>query len=135
KIRYLAHNQQILRADNEATFPLSFGLQEQVRQYFQAQLSVSDGVIFSDYGKGMLPPALLKELFALAKQAGKPIIVDPKGLDYSIYYGATVLTPNLRELSQATQMPVSTDEQVVEAALSLINKYAINAILVTRSEQ
>jgi len=135
KIRYLAHNQQILRADNEATFPLSFDLQEQVRQYFQAHLSVSDGVIFSDYGKGMLPPSLLKELFALAKQAGKPIIVDPKGLDYSIYYGATVLTPNLRELSQATQMPVSTDEQVVEAALSLINKYAINAILVTRSEQ
>jgi D-beta-D-heptose 7-phosphate kinase/D-beta-D-heptose 1-phosphate adenosyltransferase len=135
KIRYLAHNQQILRADNEATFPLSFDLQEQVRQYFQAQLSVSDGIIFSDYGKGMLPPSLLKELFALAKQAGKPIIVDPKGLDYSIYYGATVLTPNLRELSQAARMPVSTDEQVVEAALSLINKYAINAILVTRSEQ
>lgn len=135
KIRYLAHNQQILRADNEATFPLSSDLQGQVRQYFQAQLPLVKGVIFSDYGKGMLHPALLKELISLAKQAGKPVIVDPKGSDYSIYQGATVLTPNLKELSQATRMPISTDEQIVEAALSLIHKYEIEAVLVTRSEQ
>ncbi len=135
KIRYLAHNQQILRADNEATFPLSSDIQVQVRRYFQDQLPLVGGVIFSDYGKGMLHPALLKELLSLAKQAGKPVIVDPKGSDYSIYQGATVLTPNLKELAQATRMPVSTDEQIVEAALSLIHKYDIGAVLVTRSEQ
>ncbi len=135
KIRYLAHNQQVLRADNEATFPLSVELQDQVIQYFQTQLSLVNGVIFSDYGKGMLPPTLLKELISLANQAGKPVIVDPKGSDYSIYRGATVLTPNLKELAQATRMPVSKDDQIVEAALNLINKYDINAVLVTRSEQ
>lgn len=135
KIRYLAHNQQMLRADNESTLPLSSELQAQALQYFQTQLAFADGIIFSDYGKGMLPASLLKELLSLAKQAGKPVIVDPKGTDYSIYRGATVLTPNLRELAQATRMPVSKDEQIVEAALSLIHKYDIEAVLVTRSEQ
>lgn len=135
KIRYLAHNQQILRADNEATFSLSSELQHQVIQYFQTHLSSVNGVIISDYGKGMLPPGLLKKLISLARQAGKPVIVDPKGSDYSIYCGATVLTPNLKELAQATRMPVTQDNEIVEAALSLISKYEINAVLVTRSEQ
>lgn len=135
KIRYLAHNQQILRADTEETFFLSLDLQNKVKQYFQENLPLIHGIIFSDYGKGMLPPSLLKELLFLAKQAGKPVIIDPKGSDYSIYQGATILTPNLRELSQATQMPVTTDEQIVEAANSLIRKYDFKAILVTRSEQ
>lgn len=135
KVRYLAHNQQMLRVDNESSLPLSSDLQAQVKAYFQTQLSFVDGIIFSDYGKGMLPASLLKDLISLARQAGKPVIIDPKGADYSIYRGATVLTPNLRELAQATRMPVSKDEQIVEAALSLIHQYDIKAVLVTRSEQ
>ena len=63
-------------------------------------------MVLSDYAKGVLTPQLIRAVIERAKKLGKPVIVDPKGIDFSIYRGATVITPNRKELADATHRPV-----------------------------
>ncbi|ARN84910.1 D-glycero-beta-D-manno-heptose-7-phosphate kinase [Candidatus Nucleicultrix amoebiphila] len=135
KTRYIAGGQQLMRADQETTITLSSQHQQEIKDYFKKSMDDVDGVILSDYHKGFLAPDLLRELIKIAKEKGKTIIVDPKGHDYSIYKGVTILTPNVKELAQATRMPVSTPEEVVEAARYLMSQFNFENVLVTRGAQ
>ena len=73
-----------------------------------ALLPRAGAVVLSDYAKGVLTPKLIRAVIERAKKLGKPVIVDPKGIDYSIYRGATIITPNRKELAEATHRPVGT---------------------------
>lgn len=135
KTRFLAGHQQLLRTDYERIQPIESVNEGKLLD--KAKLLMSDvrAVILSDYGKGMLTPGLIKSLIALANEQGVPILVDPKGKDYSIYAGADVVTPNKKELSDATGgMPVDSDEDVVKAACSLIESCGVKSVVATRSQ-
>jgi D-beta-D-heptose 7-phosphate kinase/D-beta-D-heptose 1-phosphate adenosyltransferase len=93
-------------------------------------------VLLSDYGKGVLSAAQPTEVLARAIEAahgaGKPVVVDPKGSDYTRYRGADLLTPNRSELREATRLPVDSDDEIVAAARHLIAGCGVGAVLVTR---
>ena len=91
-------------------------------------------VVLSDYAKGALTPRVIRAVIEAANKAGKPVMVDPKGRDYGIYRGATMITPNRQELADATSSPAQTDEQVAAAAAELGRELGTQAVLVTRSE-
>jgi D-beta-D-heptose 7-phosphate kinase/D-beta-D-heptose 1-phosphate adenosyltransferase len=134
KTRYLAGHQQLLRTDFEKKHALEDSLANQILKSAKQKLTSAKALIISDYGKGLLTPGLLKELIALAKSQGVPVIVDPKGQDFSIYKGATAITPNKKELSEATQgAAVSSDEDIVKAAERLISECGIESVISTRS--
>ena len=134
KTRFFASNQQLLRADRETKAPLSDFSRSQVKSRTQARLSEARCVVLSDYGKGVLTSPAAQELIAMARQAGRPVVVDPKGSDYTKYRGASVLTPNRKELSEATGMAVDSDESIVAACRHLIDTCQVDAVLATRSQ-
>ena len=100
KSRFSALNQQVLRFDEEEIRPLTATSGRLIR-HFRDSLSIADIVILSDYGKGMLIDGVAAELIAICREAGKPVMVDPKGRDYARYAGATAITPNRKELGEA----------------------------------
>lgn len=135
KTRYIAHNQQLLRADHETMHPLSYELKKNLKETFKKYLDEVDIVIFSDYGKGLFDRDLVASLIQIAQKHCKSVIIDPKGHDYTLYRGATILTPNLKELSQASQKSLKTDDEIVQAARSLLEKCQVETMLVTRGER
>jgi D-beta-D-heptose 7-phosphate kinase/D-beta-D-heptose 1-phosphate adenosyltransferase len=135
KTRYLANHQQLLRADEETLAPLGAAAEARLLDAVRSRLPDAGAVVLSDYGKGVLTPGLLTAIIAAARSADVPVIVDPKGSDYSRYAGADLVTPNRRELSQATGLPVGNDEEVVAACRSLIARHGFKAVVATRSEQ
>lgn len=130
KLRILSRHQQLIRLDFEQSFHQVDS--HQVVQKIQSNLSASNKVvIFSDYNKGSL--ADIQPMIQLAKASGAIVLVDPKGVDFEKYRGATLLTPNLSEF-EAVVGHCETDEQLVERALGLIKQFDLQAMLVTRSE-
>lgn len=129
KLRAIARHQQLLRLDFE-TSPSHEVLQAALED-FRSQLPKTDVVILSDYGKGGLTH--IAEMIKLAKQAGKAVLIDPKGDDYARYRGATMLTPNRSEFRQVAGNWKSEDELTIKAE-KLRSDLALDALLVTRSE-
>ncbi|ARJ64436.1 bifunctional heptose 7-phosphate kinase/heptose 1-phosphate adenyltransferase [Magnetospirillum sp. ME-1] len=134
KTRFFASHQQLLRADRESRSPVDESIRDQLLTRVERLLPKAGVVVLSDYGKGVLAAPVAGELIRRAKAAGKPVIVDPKGTDYTIYAGATLVTPNRKELHEATGMAVDSDDDVVAAARHLIDTCGFEAVLVTRSQ-
>jgi rfaE bifunctional protein kinase chain/domain len=130
KLRVLGRQQQLLRIDFENA-PDHEVLRAKLAE-FQQRVADSDVVILSDYGKGGLTH--ITEMIALARAAGKPVLVDPKGDDYTRYAGATLLTPNRSEMRQVVGR-WSNDAELTDKANSLRQKLELDALLVTRSEE
>ena len=137
KTRFVAGGQQLLRSDRETTEPISATEQASMLEDARAALQAAGNtvMVLSDYGKGVLEAPLLQDLIALAKDAGIPVIVDPKGQDFGRYRGVSMLTPNRQELATATAMPTDSDENVIAACRKLIADFDVAAILATRSER
>jgi len=129
KTRYIAANQQLLRADRESAFPLDPHIREDLLRLVNELVAVHPVVIISDYGKGVLTEGVALEIIRAAHEAGGRVIVDPKGGDPIRYRGADVFKPNRRELAEATGMPVDTDSEIVAASRSLIQRCGFNAVL------
>ncbi len=135
KTRFLASHQQLLRADFEKTEPVSSATEELLLKKAEALIDKVQAVILSDYGKGVLTPKVIAGLIRLANEKKIPVLVDPKGKDYSIYKGASVVTPNRKELAEATGgLATKSDAEVVNAAQTLIYKAGIEAVVATRSQ-
>ncbi len=134
KTRYISGNQQMLRVDDESKAALNDLIVEQLCQRAKNLIAKVQAVILSDYGKGTLHPKLITDIIAIAKQQRVPVLVDPKGTDYSRYRGATILCPNLKELAQGSNHPVDSEENIVKAAKLLIQQLDLQALLVTRSK-
>ena len=91
-------------------------------------------VVLSDYAKGVLTPRVIRAVIDAARRLNKPVVVDPKAHDYAVYRGATIITPNRKELSDHTRRPVSTDEEIAAAAADLAATVGSAAVLATLSE-
>ncbi len=135
KTRFMTGGQQLLRADYEAESPLTDEVREKLFALASEALTDCGAIVLSDYGKGVLDSDLIRDLIALARNAGKPVIVDPKGTDYGIYRGATLLTPNRNELREASGMSVDGDESIVIASRHIMAKCGVEGVLATRSEE
>jgi D-beta-D-heptose 7-phosphate kinase/D-beta-D-heptose 1-phosphate adenosyltransferase len=134
KIRLIASQQQLLRMDSESQTPLSPSLVAQALQSVAPLMRAIDGVVCSDYQKGVCIPALLEPLFTMARTAGRPIFVDPKASDFSYYRGATVLKPNLEEVKRASGIRVHDEATLAAAVERLLQHSQAQALLVTRSK-
>ncbi|NKB50594.1 MAG: D-glycero-beta-D-manno-heptose-7-phosphate kinase [Alphaproteobacteria bacterium] len=134
KTRFIAGSQQLLRADDESAGDLATSLLDQIVASASIVLGAQEpgAVILSDYGKGVLPDAVISQLISAAQAAKVPVVVDPKGTDYSKYAGADVLTPNRKELSEATRMVIGDTDEIVAAAERLIDNCGVRHVLVTR---
>src|ERR1700720_2416438 len=120
KTRYIAGNQQLLRADRESAIPLDPYIREDLLRLACELVADHPVVIISDYGKGVLTEGVALEIIRAATEAGAQVIVDPKGGDHIRYRGADLLKPNRRELAHATGMPGATEDEIIAAARSLI---------------
>lgn len=129
KLRAVARHQQLLRIDFET--PPSHEVLHAALADFRIQLPAADVVILSDYGKGGL--AHIAQMIQLAREAGKPVLVDPKGDDYARYMGATLLTPNRSEFTQVAGS-WRNEEELNDKAQKLREQLKLEALLVTRSE-
>ncbi|MEY3220269.1 MAG: bifunctional D-glycero-beta-D-manno-heptose-7-phosphate kinase/D-glycero-beta-D-manno-heptose [Pseudomonadota bacterium] len=128
KLRVLSRHQQLIRLDFEENQLDSVD----ILSTFEKYLPTIDVVVLSDYGKGTLHQT--PQLIELAKKYNKPILVDPKGSDFKKYYGATIITPNLSEF-EAVAGDWKNEEQLLEKAEQLREQLALQALLITRSEQ
>ncbi|TCS65130.1 D-glycero-beta-D-manno-heptose-7-phosphate kinase [Varunaivibrio sulfuroxidans] len=135
KTRFLATTQQMLRADQETIAPLSAETERKIIAGTRHALANCDVVVLSDYGKGALSPAVLDAVISSALAERKTVIIDPKGRDYTRYRGATMITPNLKELAEASAMAVEGDDAVVRAARHLMEIADIASVLATRSAE
>jgi len=134
KIRYVAQGQQLLRADREVRQAIDEALAQTVLQHVDDALPEAGAVVLSDYGKGVLTPAVLQQVIAKAAAQGVPVVVDPNGADYARYRGAAYLSPNRAELAQAGGETVETREDVLRVAAQVMEASGIGAMLVTQSE-
>ncbi len=132
KTRYIADGQQLLRADRETEAAIAAAAEDEIMARFDAAIAGVGAVVLSDYGKGVLTPGLIGRAIEAARRAGKPVVVDPKGPDYRVYRGAAILTPNRRELAQASQMADGTDAEIAAAARHIVTRCEVVAVLVTR---
>jgi D-glycero-beta-D-manno-heptose-7-phosphate kinase len=129
KLRVVGRSQQLLRVDFESRPDPALLLQ--MLGDFERALSAHDVVLFSDYGKGGL--AHIHHMIELARGAGKPVLIDPKGRDFSRYAGATVITPNRSELAQALG-PWQDEAELATRVEDLRREARIDHVLLTRSE-
>ncbi len=135
KTRFLAGHQQLLRLDEEDTAALAADIEAALLEKIAAHLPGCGAVVMSDYGKGTLSRVVIAAVLARAKDAGIPVLVDPKGADYARYKGASVVTPNRKELAEATAgMPTSSDADIEAAAQAVLNQSGIAAVVATRSQ-
>jgi D-beta-D-heptose 7-phosphate kinase/D-beta-D-heptose 1-phosphate adenosyltransferase len=133
KVRYIADQQQVMRADREAPWPDASNAMALAAA--RDAIAHHDVLVISDYAKGFLPPALIRDLIALARAHHKPVIVDPKGADLARYDGATVITPNRHEAGIATGMETGSDAAVADVAQNLLARLpALDAALITRGQ-
>lgn len=132
KTRFIAGGQQLLRTDREVTQPVGGTVEEQIIEAALVALPSCRAVVLSDYGKGVLTAKVLEQVIAAAEKDGIPAVVDPKGRDYARYRGAAMVTPNRKELSEATGLPTGDDEQVVAAGRRIINVCGVGQVLATR---
>ena len=135
KERYIAGGQQLLRVDRETAPQLSETLADAAVSAAVSLMDEARALVLSDYGKGLLAGATLQRLIAEARRRGVAVLVDPKGRDFERYRGATLITPNRRELAEASGLATDGDAGVVAAAERVLATAGIEAVLATRSEQ
>ena len=129
KLRVMAQHQQLIRLDFEET-PIKFD-REALKAALRRHLPDNNVVVFSDYGKGTL--ADVASYITLAKQAKIQVLVDPKSVDYQCYAQADLITPNLAEL-KAVVGTTENEQQLIEKGQALLDKYQLQALLLTRGE-
>jgi len=137
KVRFVSehHSTHLMRADWETTAPTSAHSEDSIIAYAETTMPQAGAVVLSDYAKGTLTPRVIRAIIDAARQHGKPVVVDPKGHDYSVYRGATLITPNRQELGAAVHRPVATESEIAKAAAELAHLVESQAVLVTQSEE
>lgn len=137
KIRILGGNQQMVRLDFEDTSLLNKeGVNSLINFIDQELENKYDAILLSDYNKGICSDALCRYVIKEANHKKIPVFVDPKGKNWEKYEQADYITPNLKELSDVTGIPVSNEEQeITRYALETLHKFNLRNILVTRSEK
>ena len=135
KSRIIAEQQQVVRYDHESTDEIDIKSQNTIIKTFEEIINNFDLILLSDYGKGVLTFDLTQSLINIASKNGKKILVDPKGLDYSKYKGAYLLTPNKKEASEATNISIKDNKSLTKAIQILKDQCSLEVSLITLSEQ
>jgi len=135
KTRIIAHNQQVVRVDQETTHEMSVHDDGLVWAEITALLPNVDIVVISDYAKGLLSDHLISRLIEAAAAQNIIVLVDPKGKDYSRYRGAALLTPNRREAAEACNLDEETPDLVNVAGNRLLSELDLRMALITQSEE
>jgi len=135
KSRIIAEQQQVVRYDRESVDEINLKSQEAIIKTFNKVINNYDVVLLSDYGKGILTFNLTQSLISIARKNDKKLLVDPKGLDYTKYKGAYLLTPNKKEASEATNIPIKDNESLIKAIQILKDQCHLEVSLITLSDQ
>lgn len=134
KTRYIASSQQVLRADEEDASPVDEATEDAIIHNITHAIETADLLVLSDYGKGVLTERVIRAAIQAAGRRDIPVLVDPKGTDYTRYRGADIVTPNRNELKAATNgLPTDSDADVETAARQLMDETGIPTIIATRS--
>ena len=137
KLRFVSehHSTHLLRADWELAGPVGPRIEAALIRQALAAMKRADAVVLSDYAKGVLTPRVIRAVIKRARGLKIPVVVDPKGMDFSVYRGATVITPNRKELIEATHRPAGTRAELAKAAAEVARAVAAKAVLITMSEE
>jgi len=134
KLRVIGAHQQIVRVDHEDVIPCSAEIETDFLAAMERAVDSADIVILSDYGKGVCSDRAIRAVLEHAAALGKKVLVDPKRTDFAVYRGAFLITPNRKELTDATGLPCETDEQAAAAAAKAQALCGAH-LLLTRSEK
>jgi D-beta-D-heptose 7-phosphate kinase/D-beta-D-heptose 1-phosphate adenosyltransferase len=138
KTRIIAHHphyQQLVRVDRETTDHPRASTFRNLSKFLTEKMEDFDGVVFSDYGKGLLTRKLIQTVISRARQSKKLIMVDPKVKNFFFFKGATVITPNTNEAGEASRIPVTDQVSVEKIGRSLLKKLKCNALVITQGEK
>lgn len=131
KTRIIADHQHVLRFDREVKTEISRQTMNKIARAAAEMSADADLILVSDYGKGLITKSLMTKLIAAAQKHNKLLIVDPKGLDFKKYAGASLITPNKKETALAAGIEIVDEDSLAKAARRLIEKTGIDKILVT----
>lgn len=131
KTRIIAHNQQIVRVDNEERQPIPRQLEMELLEWVEKHLKEVDILLLSDYAKGVITPRIAQGIIHLAHKANKLIAVDPKGPDYQKYRGSSIITPNVQEARLAVNHLIDVTDSPVEICHKLLTLLDGSAVLMT----
>lgn len=134
KTRIVAHNQHVVRIDQEEIRQLNSEQEEKIWQQIEKLLDKTGVVIVSDYAKGVVTENLVARLITASKELNKKILVDPKGRDYKKYCGADLITPNRFEAAHACNLEPDGQKVVENAGKLLIKRLKIGSVLITQGE-
>jgi D-beta-D-heptose 7-phosphate kinase/D-beta-D-heptose 1-phosphate adenosyltransferase len=132
KSRFICGGQQMLRVDREKAEEIDAATEERIISLAERAMPDCDVVILSDYSKGLLTDKVVSAVITAVRRQAKPVIVDPKGRDFARYRGATVITPNKKELEAASGMKADTNDEVRAACMKVISACGIGVVLATR---
>ncbi len=136
KSRVIASHQQVVRFDSETRQPITDESQKRLLERIGALLEEGiDTVLISDYGKGVLTESLTQGVITAAKRHGIRVMVDPKGRDYAKYRGATAITPNRKEASEATGIAITDRASLERAGFALKESLGLERAIITLSEE
>ncbi len=133
KNRIIADSQQIVRIDQENPIQICEHIARKILDRFIVEIQTAQLIAISDYNKGFLSKELLQKVFRYAHEKNIPIVIDPKGEDFSKYRGATLIKPNLKEAKIATQ--ISSDNELRGIADKILRVTEAQYLLITRSEK
>lgn len=134
KTRIIAQHQQVVRVDREKTAPISAELVQALMQRVAPLVDQVDGIIFSDYDKGLLSKELVKSV--VERAAGRKVLsADPKPQNIGLFANTSLITPNKKEAEQAAGFPLRNDQDVERAALQLQKQLSIESVLITRGDE
>ena len=130
------HQQQLFRMDEESTSPLNQDVMDQLTALYLDKLDQVSAVCLQDHNKGLLTPDLCQRFIALAREAGKPVLVDPANIsDYAKYRGATLITPNRQETADAVGFELNTEADFARAGEQLFAQLELCAAVITLDKQ
>lgn len=134
KTRIIAHSQQVVRFDREQREKISKESQQRLSDFIQDRIKSVDGIIVSDYAKGVIASNLMQGLMTLTRRNGISVIVDPKVSHFDLYQGSTVVTPNHLEAAQASGIETDGGDGLITAGKMLLKRLGSEAVLITRGE-
>jgi D-beta-D-heptose 7-phosphate kinase / D-beta-D-heptose 1-phosphate adenosyltransferase len=132
KARYVSGGQQIMRLDIERRFSLDARMIQTICDWLTDAEGAISAIVLSDYDKGVLVPALIQRVIAIAKARRIPVVVDPKSRDISRYEGATVLTPNTAEAAMIVGVECADDDRAEKAVKIFRERAKVDAVVLTR---
>ena len=134
KSRIIASQQQVVRYDHESSEEIDIKSQNLIHDIFKNIVKDYELVLLSDYGKGVLTDNLTQSIIKTANKHNIRVLIDPKGLNYSKYKGAFLLTPNRKEASEATRIDIKDDESLGKAIIQIKIECELDVSIITLSE-